>query len=112
MSRTKDRVRRVSAGFLRLIWKRERFGQKIGGLRRRSRANRKTFLAVPALLRGDLRDEPDLPPRSPVDKSDGVLLLDFGTVSDTQTAENAERRLLFEPIPVGSILLCQLHQAG
>ncbi|MCK7471321.1 MAG: hypothetical protein MZU95_11475 [Desulfomicrobium escambiense] len=74
------------------------------------RAQRETFFAVPALLGGYLRDEADLFPDSPVNKSDGVLLLDLSAVSHTETAVNAEGRLFFKTVSVGAILFGQILQ--
>ncbi len=78
------------AGCFTFSWKRKRFGQKVSRLGCRSRAKRKTLLAIPALLSGNLRNEPYLASCSSFDKSDGILLLDFSTVSHAEAAENAE----------------------
>ncbi len=90
--------------------KRERFGQEASRLCCRSRAKRKTLVAGSALVRSNVRNEAYLSSCSSFDESDRILPLDLGTVSDTQSTENAERGLLLEPIPVGSILLGQAHQ--
>ena len=62
----------------------------VGGLQIGRRAERKAFLAVPALFGGYLRDEAYLPSYSSVNKSNGMFLLDLGTISYTEATENAK----------------------
>ena len=54
------------------------------------RAEREALLAVVALSGGNLRKEADFLSDSTVDESNGMLLLDFGTVADAESAMNAE----------------------
>src|SRR3972149_5414799 len=72
-------------------WRYKRSHQDERGLQCRSRAERETLLAVPALLAGDLRDKADLPVRAPVHEADGVFLLDLGAEPYAQAAQDAER---------------------
>jgi len=51
-------------GLGRVSGRRKSLGQEISGLEKGCRAERKAFLAVMALLQGNFRDEPDLPPGS------------------------------------------------
>ena len=60
----------------------------------------------------DLRKEADLLSDSPVDESNGVLLLDLGTVADAETAMNAEGGLLLELVLVRSVLRASSCSCG
>ena len=95
-----------------LFRKHKRFSQNKSGLEIRCRAERKTFLAVAALLRGYFRNETNLPSGSTVDITDSMFLLDLSTVSDTETAEDTKRGFFFETVFVCSILLSQIQQLG
>ena len=68
----------------------ERFDQDVRCLQIRGRTQGKTFLAVPALLSGEVRDEVYFSPGAAINKTDSVLLLDLSTVSYTEPAVDAE----------------------
>ena len=68
----------------------QRFDEHEGRLEVGSRAEREALLAVVALGGGDLRKEADFFSDPTIDESNGVLLLDFGTVADAETAMNTE----------------------
>ena len=84
--------------------------QRLLGIR--CRAQWKTLLAIVTFFRGNFRDKADLFVDPPVDKSQGMLLDHFGTVSHTQTTMNAKRGVLFKPVFIRAILIGQLRQLG
>ena len=63
----------------------ERLDQDVGRLQIRGRTQGKAFLAVPALLSGEMRNEVYLSPGAAINKTNSVLLLDLSTVPYTET---------------------------
>ena len=70
--------------------KSQRLDEHKSRLEIRGRAEREALLAVVALGRGNLREEADFFSDPSIDESNGVLLLDLGTVPDTEAAMDTE----------------------
>ena len=64
----------------------EGFGQDVNRLEIGSRAERKTFFAIPAFLGGYLRDETDFFSDASVNKAHSVFLFYLSTVPDAKAA--------------------------
>jgi len=90
---------------LALPRKGQRFGQQVSGLCIRRRANCKAFLAVPAFVFCDFRNELDLAHRAVVEEADRILFLHLVAVAHAQSAQHAERCFLLETVAVGTVFI-------